>query len=352
MRPRAGATTSTGTSSWTRPSDLESAHIVAVQPHLAIPRGRVDIVGQRFAVGRGGIPAVWIADRRARPVSASPSRLSVCVPVDVDGGPLPVRVEGAEGETAILDVAAALATGLHQVDSPALDAAGNLFVTYSGTRGQQVPVSIFKVRPDGTRETYSSGVVNPTSMAIGPDGRLYVSSRFEGAVYRLDEEGAAERFASDLGVACGLAFAPDGSLYVGDRSGTVFRVDPEGRASRVATLPSSVAAFHLALRADGTLFVSAPTLASQDPLYEIDPSGSVRVRAERFGRPQGMTFDASGALLIVEALAGLSGLYRVADSGAPELVLAGPGLVGVALDAHAGLVVCSNDTAYRLGPPA
>jgi len=36
------------------------------------------------------------------------------------------------------------------------------------------------VTPNGTRETFSSGIVNPTSMAIDSDDRLYVSSRFEG----------------------------------------------------------------------------------------------------------------------------------------------------------------------------
>ena len=67
-----------------------------------------------------------------------------------------------------------------------------------------------------------------------------------------------------------------------------------------------------------------------------------------FGRPQGLAFDANGSLFVVEALAGASGLYRVPPQGDPELVLSGPGLVGVAFDAHGTLVVASNDTAYRL----
>ena len=29
-------------------------------------------------------------------------------------------------------------------------------------------------------------------------------------------------------------------------------------------------------------------------------------------------------------------------------MLSGPGLIGVAFDPHGGIVVCSNDTAYRL----
>jgi streptogramin lyase len=69
-------------------------------------------------------------------------------------------------------------------------------------------------------------------------------------------DGTTEAFAHDLGVACGLAFAPDGMLFVGDRSGTIFRVDPNGHATTFATLPASVAAFHLAIGPDGALYVS------------------------------------------------------------------------------------------------
>src|SRR5207302_4201763 len=115
-----------------------------------------------------------------------PATLAVVVPPGIpEGGRVPIRIEGVAGETAYLDVAAPFATGLHQVDNPAFDREGNLYVTYSGTRGQQVPVSIFRVRPNGTRETFSSGIVNPTSMAIDSEGRLEASSSFERIVQRV-----------------------------------------------------------------------------------------------------------------------------------------------------------------------
>jgi len=270
------------------------------------------------------------------------------VPSGLEGGRATVRIDGASGETAFIDLAAPFAAGLHQVDNPVFDRDGNLYVTYSGTRGQQVPVSIFRVRPNGTRETFSSGIVNPTSMAIAPDGQLYVSSRFEGTVCRVADDGSVEAFANDLGVACGLAFATDGTLFVGDRSGTIFRVDRDGKAVTFASLPASVAAFHLAFGPDAALYVTGPTLSSYDSLYRIDTDGNVTTRYAGFGRPQGVAFDRHGALYVVEALAGVSGLYRVPSTGEPELVLAGPGLVGVAFDPRGGLVVSSNDTAYRL----
>src|SRR5262249_54148991 len=199
-------------------------------------------------------------------------------------------------------------------------------------RGQQVPISIFRVRPNGTRESFSTGLVNPTSMALDPEGRLYVSSRFEGTVYRLAAGGSSETFASDLGVACGLAFAEDGTLFVGDRSGTIFKLDRGGRATAFASLPASVAAFHLAYGPpgrDAALYVTGPTLSPSDALYRIAPDGAVTRRYQKFGRPQGLGFDPQGNLYVVEALAGTSGLYRIPPHGDPELVLAGPGLVGV-----------------------
>jgi sugar lactone lactonase YvrE len=323
--------------------------VTAIHPRRAIEGGRINLEGSGFPVDIA-VPEVHIGDLRARVVYASPSRLGAVVPAGLDDGRAPVRIApfDAAGGTAFVEIAVPFATGLHQVDNPVFDRAGNLFVTYSGARGQQVPVSIFRVRPNGTREPFSSGIVNPTSMAIDPQGRLYVSSRFEGIVYRVQPDGSAEEFAHDLGVACGLAFAPDGSLFVGDRSGTIFRVDAEGRATTFASLQASVAAFHLAIAPDGDLYVTGPTLSSYDPLYRIDASGSVAVASGRFGRPQGLAFDPSGTLFVVEALAGSSGLYRVPPDGEPELVLAGPGLVGVAFDSSGTLVVSSNDTAYRL----
>jgi sugar lactone lactonase YvrE len=321
--------------------------IDAVRPLSAIEGGRIAIEGSGFPVDGAELPEVRIGGERARVVFASSTAIGAIVPALSEGGRAAVQVAGVSGDDAIV-VASTFATGLHQVDNPVFDREGNLYVTYSGTRGQEVPVSIFRVRPNGTRETFSSGIVNPTSMAIDPEGRLYVSSRFEGMVYRVADDGTLTPFASELGVACGLAFASDGTLFVGDRSGTIFRVDRDGRPAAFATLPASVAAFHLALAPDGALHVTGPTLSSYDSVYRVAPDGTVTERYRGFGRPQGLAFDASGALVVIEALAGSSGLYRFGSERAPELAIAGPALVGVAFDARGGLVVCSNETAYRL----
>ena len=162
--------------------------------------------------------------------------------------------------------------------------------------------------------------------------------------------------ASDLGVACGLAFDSEGDLFVGDRSGTIFRVR-EGSVTTFATVPASMAAFHLAMSPAGELFVSAPTLSSCDHVYRIGRSGEVRALPSVFGRPQGLAFAPDGSLYVADALTNGGGVYRFSHPDAePELAVAGSGLVGVAFGPAGAWVVASNHTAYRfdatVGPSA
>ena len=154
-----------------------------------------------------------------------------------------------------------------------------------------------------------------------------------------------EPFASDLGIACGLAFDADGTLFVGDRSGTIFRVDRQRACdgARVAAVERRgisprhrARPRHLCHGADAVDVRHLCTASRQT-------ARSPRVAHDAFGRPQGLAFDARGALFIIEALAGASGFAPGASpAGEPELVLSGPGLVGVAFGPDGALVVCSN----------
>ena len=320
--------------------------LTSLEPVRVIEGGRLWLRGDGFPQPESTSDLVTIGGVPARMAFAAGDRMAVTVPGGLDGGETPVKCAWLPGATLYARVGRRLAIGLHQVDNPVFDADGNLFVTYSGSRGQAAAVSIFKVTAKGAREPFVHGLVNPTSMALGPDGVLYVSSRFEGRVYRVFDDGRYEVMASDLGIACGLAFDAGGALFVGDRSGTVFRIDRRGRVETFASLPSSIAAFHLAMSPHGELYVSAPTLASYDSLFRIDPEGRVETLPVPFGRPQGLAFDATGVLHVVEALAGSSGVYAMRPNRDPELVVAGAGLVGLAFDSRGELVVASNGSVY------
>jgi sugar lactone lactonase YvrE len=323
-------------------------------PLWVVPGGRVCIEATSLPTRPHGPPEVLVGSSPARVLSSSRTHLHITVPSDAEGGRMAMTVLPDNVVVGDLLVAREIATGIHQVDNPVFDGLGRLYLTHSGSRGVKVPVPIYRLRADGVREPVAVELANPTSIALGPDGALYVSSRFEGHVYRLTADDQVEVYAGDLGVATGLAFGRDGALYVGDRSGTVFKVSRDRQVETFATLPASIAAFHLAFGPDDCLYVAAPTLASHDPIYRVTPDRLVDVVCDGFGRPQGLAFDASGHLYVVDALAGASGLYRIdlsQPTPSPERVLTAPTLIGVAFDPEGGLVLASSDTVWRLDVP-
>jgi outer membrane protein assembly factor BamB len=329
---------------------MQQARITRVAPLRAVDGGTLVIEGEHLPYDPP--PKVTIADADAHIMSASTRHMRVVVPAELDGGQVPLKVDAVPGGTVIIEVGTSLATGVHQVDNPAFDRDGNVYATFSGGRENRVPVTLFRVRRDGVREPIRVDIPNPTSVAVGRDGALYVSSRFEGSVYRVDPATQNMRvYASNLGSPFGLAFDRAGNLWVGDRSGTIFRVDTDGDAEAVAELPASIAAFHLAIGPDDAVYVSAPTLSPRDRVFRIQQgSGTVETVLDGLGRPQGLAFDPRGRLYVVEAVAGDSGIWRYDLSTADrrgERVLAGGSLVGLAFDPLGGLVVAGPDTLWR-----
>ena len=324
---------------------------ISLQPSWALPGARVVIAGAHLPLPANGPPHVLIGAADARVVAASPHAIRVVVPAALDGGTLAVHIDELPGETASLEVGRQLTTGIHQVDNPAFDAEGRLYVTHSGARDAKVPVPLYRLDREGVREPVAVDVGNPTSLALGPDGAMYVSSRFDGHVHRLTSDDRVELYVTEVGVPTGLAVAPDGALFVGDRSGSILRVTPDRQVETYAALPASVAAFHLAYGPDGSLYVTAPTLSTHDALYRITPERLVDVVCDDFGRPQGLAFDSTGALFVVDALAGGAGLFRLDVSQAkpaPVQVVAAMSLVGVAFDPVGGIVLASSDTIWKL----
>lgn len=319
-----------------------------VAPLHAVPGGRIAILGAGFDPSRAHEHHVYFGDRQALVCRVSETQITAVVPE----GALPeVHVTVSSQPTAPFQVsiASTLATELQPVANPVFDSSGSLYVTLSGSRGEKVPVSVFRISADGDVEPFIDGIVNATGLAWGPDDHLYVSSRHEGIVYRVGANREPEPVADELGIATGLAFDQDGILYVGDRRGTVFRVEPNGEPRSFCRLEPSVAAYHLAFDRDGNLFVTAPSLSTRDPVYRISPGGEVSIFATGFGRPQGIALDGDGNLYVAEGLIGDSGIFKVAADGSRvERVVAAPSLVGLAFDNMGSVLLAGASSVFQL----
>jgi sugar lactone lactonase YvrE len=321
--------------------------IEAIEPAAALPGGEVRIVGKALKPPSLTRPEVTFDGVRGAIVVSSEEYVIAHVPSGAHSGQVTVQSNGHTSNPREIRIAQPLAENLHPVANPAVDKEGNIFVTYSGSRGQKVPVSIYKVDTQRAVKPFLSDLMNATGLAFDPQGQLYVSSRYDGTVYRVSPSGNMSTYAEGMGVATGIAFDREGNLYVGDRSGTIWRIARDRQIFVFATLEPSVAAYHLAFAPDGTLYVSGPTTSSFDAIYGVDPHGTVSVFYRGLGRPQGLAFDAQGNLYVAASLAGKRGIVRITPEKKASLAIAGQGLVGMAFT-RTGAVLATTSSVFEL----
>ena len=130
-------------------------------PFLGLPPGAmIPMDSVPDSITRGPDGAYYVGELTGFPFPVGAARVYRVVP-----GQAPTVF--AEGFTNIIDLA--------------FDRAGNLYVLEHTTRGllsRDPAGAVVRVAANGTRTTVASaGLVNPTGLAIGPDGALYVSNR-------------------------------------------------------------------------------------------------------------------------------------------------------------------------------
>jgi sugar lactone lactonase YvrE len=328
------------------PEVLPDPRIDDIVPAAALPLGEVELIGAHLGPLEFGPPAVLVDGHSAHVLMSRPTRLALRVPAEAGTGLIEVRSPSGASNAAPLRIARQLSDGLHPVTSPAVSRSGMIYATISGPRGKQTPVSIVRISPDGRGTPFVTGILNATGLAFNPDGDLFVTSRAEGNVYRIDPSGESTIYAEGMGVATGAAFDAAGNLFVGDRSGTIFKIDPERKIFVYATLESSPAAYHLAVDAEGTLFVTAPSLNSNDAIWAIDTHGQARAWYRGLGRPQGLALSKVGDVYLAACLHGRRGLVRITAAGEASVVLAGPNLIGVAFSPLGTTVLTTHEAVY------
>jgi sugar lactone lactonase YvrE len=323
-------------------------HIEAVHPSAALPGGEVRIIGSGLSPQELRRPRVRFGSVEGAVLISSDDFLVARVPAGASSGPIIVSTNGHASNPHEIRVAAPIAENLHPVTNPALDGEGNIYATFSGSRGQKVQVAIYKIDTNYNVKPFLGDMMNATAIAFDRGGQMYVSSRHDGTVYRVAQNGTMSTYAEGMGIATGIAFDKAENLYVGDRSGTIFKIASDRQIFVFATLEPSVSAYHLAFGPLGDLFVTGPTTSSFDCVYKIDPHGTVSTFYRGLGRPQGLAFDIEGNLYVAASLSGKRGIVRIAPDGRASLEVAGSGLVGLAFAPGRSAVLASTNAVHRL----
>lgn len=296
----------------------------------------------------GGRPSVRFGNQSAHLIVAGDSYIIARVPDSAIVGEVVVTTGALESDLRETHIGIQIADSLHPVANPAVDREGNVFSTFSGSRGQKSPVSIYKIDTNYNSKPFVTDLMNPTGLAFDREGLLYVSSRYDGIVYQITPSGNMSVYVEGMGVASGIAFDRDENLYVGDRSGTIFKISKSRQIYVFATLEPSIAAYHLAFGPEDDLYVTGPTTSSFDSVYRVSRAGEVETFYRGLGRPQGLAFDAEGRLYMAGSLGGRRGIIRIDKSRRPEQFLSGPGIVGLAFTPSRALVLATHNALFRV----
>ena len=333
---------------------MSNEQIVRVEPSAAIPGGEVSVECPGYDTSSLRECRVTFDGAEGRMVGAAPWRVLAVVPETLEGGGEVELVlesrDGARSRPARVTVGRKMAEDVHMVANPAVDPDdGSVYVTRSGSRGQRMPVSLFRIDAGGELTAVTGEITNPTGIAFDSLGQMYVTSRMDGTVYRVTPFHEVVPFARDLGVATGLAFDRAGRMYVGDRTGTIHRVNGRGEADVWALLEPSVAAYHLAFGPDDYLYVTGPTVSSHESVQRIDRDGRASVFFKGLGRPNGLAFDADGNLYVAASYRGRRGVVRISPDGrGAGLVVAGMNVVGLCFNAAGDMIVATNEAVFSL----
>ncbi len=201
------------------------------------------------------------------------------------------------------------------------------------------------------------GLAMPESVVVGADGRIYVTEIGEfgkpgdGKVTVIDDAGKVQPFAQGLDDPKGIA-AWQGNLYVADNT-RVVRIDASGKVTvwvQAADFPQPPLFLNdVAIDPKGNVYVSDSgdiEKGGKGAIFRISPEGKVSLvlseaQNPAIKSPNGLIFDRSGKLLVVDIATG--NLSRVdVDSKTVEAIGDGfGGGDGLAFD-EAGMLYVSD----------
>jgi hypothetical protein len=99
---------------------------------------------------------------------------------------------------------------------------------------------------------------------------------------------------------------------------------------------------------EGRLFVSAPTLSTNEAIWTVDRNGDTGVFYRGLGRPQGLALDREGNVYVAACLGGRRGLLRITPRQEAERIVAANNLAGIAFSPLGKAILATSDSLYEI----
>ncbi len=328
---------------------MVKANIKQITPEIGLPGGIVNISGKGFTPWEIKNEDIDFCGKEPWIDGVSETNIITTIPVKIETGNISIKLNGGVSNKIGFYVPDTIAVGLHLVDNPVCDHDGNIYATYSGSRGESTHVSLYKISPFGEKTVYLKGLTNATSLAIDKKGDLFISSRFNGKVYKSSEEQEYTLYSQGLGVAFGLAFNSANDLYAGDRSGSIFKISENGIAEFFASIPQSYISFHLAFDSKDRLYVSNPTHIGENFIFRVLPDGKVEQFHSGYSMFHGFCFDSKDNMYITEVKRNESRIIKLdIETGEWEVLITGSNFIGANFDNNDNLLISSSNAIYRV----
>ena len=320
-----------------------------ISPKIILPGANLKITGRGFDAWKLTDNDIIMPSAKARIMAASENTIIVEVPENTKSGYIYIKFNGDVSNKIKIIVPQAIAENLHNVDNPVIDSKGNIFATFSGSRGQTAPVSIFKIKPPSyEKQIFITDIPNPTSMVIAKDGILYVSSRMTGKIYKCFDYENYEIFAQGLGVAFGLSVNSEGEMFVGDRTGSLYHVYPNGQAIFYRSIPQSYIAYHMGFDNTDNLYITNPIHMGENSIIRINRKGHLEEYHTNYSMFHGFCFDKKNNMYIAESKRSISNILKISPKKKISNIMSGKDLLGVCMDINQNLIVSTKTSLYLI----
>lgn len=172
---------------------------------------------------------------------------------------------------------------------------GLFFVNSGGTK-------IVSLTWDGiVTDFITSGISNPSGLAYGRDGFLYIADSGSNTILKADSNGALTTFATGLSNPRGLTFDLQGNLYVtnGISPGSISKITPGGvRTTLTSGLNSP---YGISFGSDNNLYV---TTQADDSVFSVTLGGVATRKALGIASPTAVYLASNGELRAASSTVG------------------------------------------------